>query len=115
MNSFLGDGLEQFLIAFCRISGFMLLLPGFASLRVPMQIRLYIAVAVAIVLAPNLKLEPSISLAPWFLAIEITIGLVLGIMVRVYFLALNFTAVTIGSFIGLAAMPGVPVETDEAQ
>jgi flagellar biosynthesis protein FliR len=111
----LGQSLDVFLFAFCRVSGFMLLLPGFASLRVPMRVRLFIAAGIAVALAPNIELPDVNPLSPILIACEVTIGVTLGILARVYFLALNFTAVTIAQFIGLAAMPGVPVDTDEAQ
>jgi flagellar biosynthesis protein FliR len=110
-----GPVLDGFLFAFCRVSGFMLLLPGFASLRVPMRVRLFIAAGIAVALAPNVELPFTDKLSPVLIACEVTIGVVLGILARVYFLALNFAAVTMASFIGLAAMPGVPVDTDEAQ
>ena len=115
MIALFGPLLDSFLFAFCRVSGFMLLLPGFASLRVPMRVRLFIAAGIAVALAPNIALPSPNSLSPILIACEITIGVVLGILARVYFLALNFAAVTMASFIGLAAMPGVPVDTDEAQ
>jgi flagellar biosynthesis protein FliR len=110
-----GPVLDGFLFAFCRVSGFMLLLPGFASLRVPMRVRLFIAAGIAVALAPNIELPFTDKLSPVLIACEVTIGVVLGILARIYFLALNFAAVTMASFIGLAAMPGVPVDTDEAQ
>lgn len=80
-----------------------------------MQVRLYVAVALSVAIAPNLEPVQSETSIVQFIAPEITSGIALGIFVRVYFLALNFAAVTIASYIGLAAMPGVPVDTDEAQ
>lgn len=115
MSLFFEGSLEAFLFAFCRVSGFIMLLPGFASLRIPMQVRLYIAIFVAAALAPNLAQLANVNLLPANIIAEVTIGAVLGILVRLHFLALNFAAVTIASYIGLAAMPGVPVESDEAQ
>ena len=115
MIALFGPLLDSFIFAFCRVSGFMLLLPGFASLRVPMRVRLFIAAGIAVALAPNIALPSPNPLSPILIACEITIGVVLGILARVYFLALNFAAVTMASFMGLAAMPGVPVDTDEAQ
>ena len=115
MIALFGPVLDSFVFAFCRVSGFMLLLPGFASLRVPMRVRLFIAAGIAVALAPNIELSFDHKLSPVLIACEVTIGVVLGILSRVYFLALNFAVVSIASFIGLAAMPGVPVDTDEAQ
>jgi flagellar biosynthesis protein FliR len=115
MIELIGPLLDGFLFAFCRVSGFMLLLPGFASLRVPMRVRLFIAAGIAFALAPNIEPPVVGKLSPVQIAGEVTIGVTLGILARVYFLALNFAVVTMASFIGLAAMPGVPVDTDEAQ
>jgi flagellar biosynthesis protein FliR len=115
MIALFGPLLDSFVFAFCRVSGFMLLLPGFASLRVPMRVRLFIAAGIAVALAPNIDLPIDNALSPFLIGCEVTIGIVLGILARVYFLALNFAAVTMASYIGLAAMPGVPVDTDEAQ
>ncbi len=115
MIALFGPMLDGFVLAFCRVSGFMLLLPGFASLRVPMRVRLFIAAGITVAIAPNIQLQFDGETTPVIIASEVTTGVVLGILVRVYFLALNFAAVSIASFIGLAAMPGVPVDTDEAQ
>ena len=48
--------------AFCRIGGCFMALPGFSSFRVPMQIRLFVAVAVSMALLPILwdLLYPSV-------------------------------------------------------
>ncbi len=40
--------------AFCRVGGCFMLLPGFASARLPMQIRLFVAVAVSMAVLPIL-------------------------------------------------------------
>ena len=40
--------------AFCRIGGCIMVLPGFSSFRVPLQIRLFLALAVSMALTPLL-------------------------------------------------------------
>ena len=42
-------------LLFCRIGGCLMLMPGFSSARVPVQVRLFIAVAVTLALAPLLE------------------------------------------------------------
>jgi flagellar biosynthesis protein FliR len=41
-------------LAFCRIGGCLMLMPGFSSSRVPVHVRLFIAVALTLALAPLL-------------------------------------------------------------
>ena len=41
-------------LLFCRIGGCLMLMPGFSSSRVPVQVRLFIAVAVTLALSPIL-------------------------------------------------------------
>ena len=42
-------------LLFCRIGGCLMLMPGFSSARVPPQVRLFIALAVTLALAPMLE------------------------------------------------------------
>src|SRR5690606_31883263 len=48
------DAVLSTFLLFCRIGGCLMLMPGFASPRVPAQIRLFIAIAVTLALAPLL-------------------------------------------------------------
>ena len=41
-------------LVFCRIGGCLMLMPGFSSPRVPVQVRLFIAIAVTLALTPLL-------------------------------------------------------------
>jgi len=105
---------------FCRIGGCLMLMPGFSSPRVPLQARLFIAIAVTLALAPLLlpalqatvKL-PALSTVLKLLVAETLTGTFIGLLGRVFFLALQFMAAALASFIGYAGLPEIPIEDAE--
>jgi flagellar biosynthesis protein FliR len=104
--------LDVALLAFGRVSAFMMVLPGFASIRIPMRIRLYLALAVTLAITPLVPV--GVAASAQALACELVTGLVLGLLVRLLFLAFGFAATAIANFCGIAAMPGLPIETEDA-
>ncbi len=107
-------------LAFCRIGCCLMLMPGFSSSRVPVHVRLFIAIAVTLALAPLLlpvlraalpQMPPDAVLA--LLISESIIGVLIGVMGRVFFLALQFMATAAAMYIGLGNLPGTPVEDVE--
>src|ERR1700753_2021241 len=107
-------------LLFCRIGGCLMLMPGFSSARMPPQVRLFIALAITLALAP--MLEPSLrqtlanrssALVLLLIVSEVAAGVMIGIMGRVFFLALQFMAMAAAMFIGFSTMPGTPVEDAE--
>lgn len=107
-------------LLFCRIGCCLMLMPGFSSSRVPPQVRLFIAVAVTLALSPLLlpKLRTALPDAPAMrvlvlLVSECAIGILIGVMGRVFFLALQFMGSAAAMFIGLGNMPGPAVEEVE--
>lgn len=108
------------LAVFCRIGGCLMVMPGFSSARVPPQMRLFLALSVSLALAPMIFTPvgdgrvPGTTNALFVLIFgETLLGVLIGLLGRMFFLALQFTASAIGMFIGHGAMPGVPVEDDE--
>lgn len=112
---------EEQLIAlftlFCRIGGCLLLAPGFSSPRVPVHMRLFGAFALTAAVSPMLiaQLQDTIRSIPqnrWLFIIihETFIGAAIGLMARLFILALQFSVTAISNFIGLAGIPGVPLE-----
>jgi flagellar biosynthetic protein FliR len=107
-------------LLFCRIGGCLMLMPGFSSSRVPVQVRLLIALAVTLALTPVLlpamnTTLPGIS-PPQVLRLilsETLIGLLIGLIGRLFYLALQFMAVAAAQFAGYGAMAGSPVEDGE--
>jgi flagellar biosynthetic protein FliR len=106
-------------LIFCRIGGCLMIAPGFSSSRIPMQVRLFIGLATSLALAPVLleKVRAGItSQVPTailvYIGSELLTGLLIGLLGRVYFLALQ----TMLSAVAMAlsfAMPGTPI--DEAE
>jgi len=107
-------------LAFCRIGGCLMLMPGFSSSRVPMNVRLFIAIAVTLALSPVLVpiLQTALPQLPTATVIvllisETIIGGLIGVMGRMFFLALQFMATAAAMYIGLGNMPGAPVDDGE--
>lgn len=107
-------------LIFCRIGGCMMLLPGIGSARVPGQIRLFLAIAVTLALSPlqvpvlktELSANPEAMIA-LFIVSETAVGLAIGLIVRILFLAVSFAATTLANYIGFAGLPGIPLEDAE--
>lgn len=112
--------LAVFLI-FCRIGSCVMIMPGMSSARVPMQMRLFVAAGLALALTPLLidAVRPAVGTgAPVVLfaliASELFAGSLIGLIGRLFFLALQFGATAISNFMGLSALPGVPIDEPEA-
>lgn len=97
-----------------------MLMPGFGSPRVPMNVRLFLAVAVTLALAPILipVVEGDLSKATvptivQLIASETLIGAMIGVMARIFFLALQFMGTAASMMIGFSGMASPPVEEGE--
>lgn len=104
-------------LLFCRIGGCCMMAPGLSSARIPVHVRLFAALSVTAALAPLLQAEMSMAAGrvpeserPLLIVSEVLIGTAIGTMARLFFLALQFAATAISTFIGLAGIPGVPLE-----
>jgi flagellar biosynthetic protein FliR len=96
-------------LVFSRIGLCFLVLPGISSDRTPAQVRLFLAIAVSLAIAPIIvsTLKSAIpqnagDLAP-LLAMEALIGLLIGLLVRIFFVALEFAATAMASFLGYSS------------
>lgn len=122
MISGLADSVLATFIVFCRIGACLMLVPGFSSVNIPVQIRLFVAIVTTFALAPILvaTLKPLLADAqPLTLASligsELFTGSIIGIAGRVFFLALQTMATAMAGAIGLSNIPGTPVgDTDPA-
>jgi len=118
----LTDNLLATFIVFCRIGACLMLVPGYSSVNVPPQIRLFVALVTTFALTPILIaiLKPLVDGAsPLTLALligtELLVGSVIGLGGRVFFLALQTMLTVMASAIGLSSIPGTPVgDTDPA-
>jgi flagellar biosynthesis protein FliR len=108
-------------VAFCRVGGCFLLMPGLASVRVPVQIRLFVAIAATGALLVHLwdQILPLIDRRPQILApmivSELMIGALIGLMARLYMMALQFIGAGVAMLIGYGGMAGSGIEEAEPQ
>jgi len=108
-------------VTFCRVGGCFMIMPGLSSARVPLQIRLFVAVAATFALLINMSDEviPHTRQQPAGLVLlvisETLIGGLIGLMARFYVLALQFTASSISMMIGFNGGMGHAIEESEPQ
>jgi len=107
--------------AFCRVGGCFMVLPGFASFRVPMQVRLFTAVAIAMALTPLLwdSLYPKVqnpgSAYVFLIFSELMVGVAFGMIARFIVLGLQFCGTTIQMVIGFNTAGGMSVTEAEQE
>ncbi len=108
-------------VLFCRIGSCLMLMPGFSSDRVPVNVRLFLALSVTLALTPLLspEVQPSfihaspIELIKLLLS-EVLIGILIGFLGRIFFAALETLATSIAMGIGLSSALGAPIDEMEA-
>ncbi len=107
-------------IIFCRIGSCLMLMPGFSSDRVPVNVRLFLTLSVTLALTPLLSAEvqPSfihaspIELIRLILS-EVLIGILIGFLGRIFYAALETMANAIAMGIGLTSSLGAPIDEME--
>jgi flagellar biosynthetic protein FliR len=104
------SGLMTGLMVFFRIGAMAALLPVFGEQVVPARLRLGVALALTAVVAPAVAdklplVQDGLALLPMLLT-ESAIGLVLGLMLRLFVLALQMAAVQIAQASSLSQMVG---------
>ncbi|AKK20384.1 flagellar type III secretion system protein FliR [Candidatus Liberibacter africanus] len=106
--------MSLFLIV-CRIGSCMMLLPGLSMAYIPMQVRLCFAMAFSIVLLPFLWDTIDIqnfedrSYYLKLVMLELFLGCVYGLSIRVYTLGLQFVGGVISTAIGLNLQPSMGI------
>lgn len=107
-------------LVFCRIGGCLMIMPGFGSPRIPQQVRVFLAVSVTLALAPLLvpqvqgdlgKAMP-INIGQLILS-ETLVGASIGVMARIFFLALQFMGTAVAMLIGFSGMADAPIDEGE--
>jgi flagellar biosynthetic protein FliR len=104
-------------VLFCRIGCCLLIAPGVSSAQIPMQIRLFIAIAATLALSPLLLSDPAlrklgddpIAMAR-IVVVEALIGLLIGFLARVFISALETLATGAANLLGLTNPFGVEVD-----
>ena len=100
-------------LLFCRIGGCLMLMPGVSSARVPVNVRLFIAPRRDLgidALCSRSSCGRSVADKPssvmlTLIVSEVAVGAMIGIMARVFFLALQFMATGMAMFIGFSTCP----------
>jgi flagellar biosynthesis protein FliR len=107
-------------VLFCRVGACLMLMPGFSSAQIPVHVRLFLALAVTLSLTPLLLAhvplqaisdEPLTALR--FIGTEILVGGTIGILGRLFLLALETMASAGAMAIGLSNPFGVVGEETE--
>lgn len=114
-----GYVLTAFLL-FCRIGGCLMLMPGFSNSVIPMQIRLYVAMAVTFILYPLLyehvaavDFEGGAANVPRLILFEVLIGIWLGFLARLFLLAFETFSVMMSMALNLSNPSGVSFDQGE--
>ncbi len=120
MTSISGSVVATFLI-FCRVGTCMMVAPGYSRSNIPVQVRLFLAISVTLMLTPLLEatVRPVVDGATTVAIIraigsELVVGLVIGLTARVFFLALETMATLIANTIGLSGIAGIADEGEGA-
>lgn len=108
-------------VLFCRVGGCVMTAPGFSSDRIPIRSRLYLAIGVSMALAAPLLAELRKAVDPAhpasiiaILLAELFLGLALGLLSRLYFLALEMLATSVAMSFGLGNIFGGAIAESEA-
>jgi flagellar biosynthetic protein FliR len=107
-------------VLFCRIGSCLILAPGVSSTQIPMQIRLLVAVAITLSLAPLLLGRPQLQALGddpiSMLRMVVTEGLtgaMIGGLGRMFFSALESLAVAAANMLGLVNPFGVQIDPNQ--
>lgn len=110
-------------LAFCRIGACLMVMPGFSSARLPMQIRLLTAMALAMAILPLLwdTIYPVVTVDAItllkFMFFESLIGATFGMIAHLYVLGMQFAATAMGMAMAFTGPPVQDVleDTSESQ
>ncbi|NDW04870.1 flagellar biosynthetic protein FliR [Jiella pacifica] len=112
--------LSLFLI-FCRIGTCLMVMPGVSSARIPVQVRLFLSFAVALALAPGLLpiVQPLVVAGDdaqrlRLIFSESLVGFVIGMLGRIFMLALSFAGHLVANLIGMGQALGPSIEDNES-
>ena len=118
MNFHAGDLVATVFILFCRIGGSLMLAPGFSSARLPVRARLFVALALTLSLAPTLAARQKIVFSGFGVLVgdifsELFLGAMIGLLGRLYFLALETMMMAASMQIGISNALGAPINENE--
>ncbi|WP_212522780.1 flagellar biosynthetic protein FliR [Actibacterium sp. MT2.3-13A] len=106
LSAFLTSQVMGFVLVFARLGSVMVFMPGFGETQVPVRFRLMLALVLCAALLPATPVGPMALGTPLemlpVLALEITLGLWIGMTARILMTALQFAGYQIGLVSGLA-------------
>jgi flagellar biosynthetic protein FliR len=102
-TEFLAPYITNFLIILLRCSIFVTLIPIIGGKELPGQFRLGLAVFIAILLTPVVRVEIHENSIPLLILKELLIGFAFGFAVRIIFMAVNLAGQLMSQGIGLSA------------
>ena len=105
--NFTPEYIFTFFILLIRVGGVFLVAPVLSSETVPRMIRLYLAVLITLILynvVPAVRYDLNLNVAYYFLIVakELMIGMLLGMVPRVMFAAIDFAGTIIGFQMGFS-------------
>ena len=109
-------------VLFCRIGACLMIAPGVSNSQIPMQVRLFVAIAVTLALAPILldlvalrRVDDDPIGLTKLVVMEGLIGAMIGVLGRVFFSALEMLATVTANLLGLANPFGVEYDAGRAE
>ena len=94
------------LLVFARIGSAMMFLPGFGESFIPARVRLLLAMALSLVFHTAIPIDPDLARGAsglvGLLALEVTIGVWIGLAARILMSALQFAGYQVGMVSGLS-------------
>jgi flagellar biosynthetic protein FliR len=107
-------------LLFCRIGACLMIAPGFSNAQIPTQVRLFVALAVTLTLTPlllervpNGALRDDPILTCKMIVVELMVGGMIGLLARIFYLALETLAIGAATMLGFAAPFGFQIEGNE--
>lgn len=121
MKSLLSDLLVQGFLAFARVAGCLMVMPGFSSIRVPQHFRLLLVLFLAFVVSP-MVVPGNGSFAnasqKHLLAVvlsETVVGLMIGMGARIYIQAIGFMGTAASAAMGFSGSAGPAINDSDAE
>jgi flagellar biosynthetic protein FliR len=108
-------------VLFCRVGSCLMIAPGISISQIPAQVRLLVALAATLTLAP-LLIDQAAPRIPGddpigmlrLIAFESAVGGVIGLLGRIFFMALETLAVGAATMLGFASPFGLEFEANQA-
>ena len=107
-------------VIFARVGGVFLIAPGLSSIRIAVQVKLFIALGIALAVSPMVidqavaavgRGTPGEIVA--VLVTETVIGFMIGLLSRLLMMAFQTMSIAIANAIGLGGVPGLSLEAGE--